>query len=175
MGVAVKRERDTRNLASEKRALLDHLEERLADRDLSAFGSLDALADRMVATLPDEGAVWGAAIGPVYTSRGLQEWLGITRQAISQHAQNRRILRLTTADGVSVFPSFQFGSNGERLPHLKEVLDTLATGIDDPWIWATWLNTPDNKSRTHAELLRSSDWRSVHEQAREDAAAWSQP
>jgi len=159
----------------EESALLDFLSERLADYDLGALGPLDVLADRMIAALPDIGAPWGPAIGPVYTSAGLQEWLGISRQAISQHVRGRRILRLTTADGVSVFPSFQFGANGDRLPYLREVLDALAQGIDDPWTWAVWLNTPGSQGLTHAENLRRGDPTAVLEQAREDAANWSRP
>ena len=171
MTLAPLRESTTRS--AEENALFDYLEERLAGHDLSALGPLDALADRMVAALPGAGAAWGETIGGVYTSKGLQEWLWITRQAVSQLVQERKILRLTTADDVSVFPAFQFDDSGTRLPHLKEVLDVLAHGIDDPWTWAAWLNTPDSFGQTHAEKMRLGDWELVHEQAREDAAAWS--
>jgi len=151
------------------------LAERLTDYDLIALGPLDVLADRMVAALPDAGAAWGAVIGPVYTSKGLQDWLGVSRQAISQHVLHHRILRLTTADGVSVFPSFQFDASGDRLPYLHEVLDALSEGINDPWTWATWLNTADASGETQAERLRRGEWVAVCEQARDDAAAWSRP
>jgi len=147
----------------------------LADRDLRPLGSAQSLADRLVAALPDAGAAWREVVGPVYTSQGLQKWLGITRQAISQHAQSRRFLRLITADGVSVFPSFQFDDEGQYLPHAKDVLDALAQGIDDPWTWATWLNTPDNEGQTYADRMRAGQWQLVCEHARDDAAAWSQP
>jgi len=156
-------------------ALCERLVQRLADYDLSALGSLDAVADRLVASLPDTGAAWCKIVGPVYTSSGLQKWLGITRQAVSQHAQHRRFLRLLTADDVSVFPAFQFSERGQYLPHLKDVLDILATGIDDPWTWATWLNTADDEGQTFAEKLWAGQWEQVCDQAREDANAWSQP
>jgi len=161
-----------RELSDAERELFDYLEQQLAVFDLADLGPIDVLADRMIAALPDTGAVWGPIVGPVYTSQGLQRWLGISRQAINQHVQGRRILRLTTTDGVSVFPSFQFDSNGGRLPHLSDVLDVLATGVDDPWTWASWLNAPDKAGLTNAARLRNGDWELVRESASEDAAAW---
>jgi len=166
---------DLTGLPDSQVALLEHLTERLAGRDLTDLGPLDRLADRMVAALPDADAGWGAIIGPVYSSSGLQKWLQISRQAVSQQVLNGRILRLTTADGVSVFPAFQFDDTGERLPGLGQVLDALAAGIDDPWTWAAWLNTPDETGRTQAAKLRQGELTAVCEQAQEAAAAWSRP
>ena len=82
---------------------------------------------------------------------------------------------MTTADGVSVFPAFQFDAYGNRLPHLKKVLDILYHGIDDPWTWATWLNTENRDGQTNADRLRHGDWESVVEQATQDSWAWSRP
>lgn len=161
-----------RELSVVEQQLFDYLEQQLAGFDLAVLGPVDVLGDRMIAALPDAGAAWGAVVGPVYTSQGLQRWLGVSRQAISQHVQARRILRLTTADGVSVFPSFQFDEGGGRLPHLNDVLDALAEGVDDAWTWAGWLNTPNSTGLTQASRLRRGDWKLVREQAVEDAAAW---
>jgi len=161
-----------RDLSDTEQRLFDYLEQQLADFDLADLGPIEALADRMIAALPDAGAAWGPVVGPVYTSQGLQRWLGVSRQAISQHVQSRRILRLTTVDGVSVFPSFQFDDCGGRLPHLNDVLDALAAGVDDAWTWASWLNTPDNTGLTQASRMWQGDWKLVREQADEDAAAW---
>ncbi|MCL2785562.1 MAG: hypothetical protein FWD55_09095 [Propionibacteriaceae bacterium] len=165
----------TGQLSELEQALFDHLKQRLTGLNLSELGPLDAVADRMVASLPRTDSVWKDIAGPVYTSRGLQKWLGISRQAISQHAKERRILRLITADGISVFPAFQFDDHGHRLPHLKDVLDILYEGLDDPWTWATWLNTPIRNGESYADRLRQGEWESVLEQAREDAWAWSRP
>lgn len=175
MTIAPTREATARSLSADERALFEYLEDRLANHDLSALGSLEAVADKMVAALPDAGTAWGSVIGPVYTSKGLQQWLMISRQAINQHVQEHRILRLTTADDVSVFPSFQFDDQGGRLPHLRDVLNTLAQGVDDAWTWAAWLNTPDSDGVTQAEKLRHGKWEAVCELAREDVAAWSHP
>jgi len=154
------------------RRLVDSLDSRLLEYDLSLLGSPEGLADVMIAALPSVGAAWSSTVGPVYTSKGLQNWLGISRQAISQKAQEGHYLRLRTADGVFVFPSFQFNESGQRLPHLKDVLSELAKGTDDAWMWAAWLNTPDKDGVTHADTLRHGNWESICELAREDAAAW---
>jgi len=156
-----------------RKSLFESLERRLPKSDLSSMGSPEDLADRMIAALPNAGAAWSSKVGPVYTSQGLQKWLRISRQAISQKAQGLEILRLRTSDRIYVFPSFQFTSNGRTLPHLKEILCELAEGTDDAWIWAVWLNTPDKNGTTHAEKLSHGNWESVREAAREDAIAWS--
>ena len=145
---------------------------KLPGHDLSALGAPEALADRMIAALPSAGAQLASVVGPVYTSKGLERWLGISRQAISQNALKRHFLRLTTADGVSVFPSFQFSESGQRLPHLSAILHELAKGTEDAWLWATWLNTPDENGVTHADELRAGSWEMVFDLASEDAAAW---
>ena len=162
------------NWSTAEEELLDYLRQRLQDIDIEALGPLDAVADKMIASMPDAGASWSTVIGPVYTSAGLQRWLGITRQAISQHVAGNRILRLTTADGVSVFPAFQFNATGDRLPHLKEILEILASGIPDPWTWATWLNTVGADHVTNAERMRRGEWQLVAQLALEHSGAWSQ-
>ena len=168
-------EREARELSEYERTLLEILEKRLANRDLEALGTVEDIADRMLAALPDEGTAWAEVVGPVFTSKGLQNWLGISRQAISQHVLARRILRLKTSDNISVFPGFQFDHDGGRLPHLSQVLGELVKGIADPWTWASWLNSPDSDGVTHAERLRQGEWEAVVHEASEDAAAWSRP
>ncbi|MDR2715682.1 MAG: hypothetical protein LBB46_02915 [Coriobacteriaceae bacterium] len=156
-----------------RKSLVDSLNNRLAKHDLSLLGPPEALVDRMIAALPVAGAAWSSAVGPVYTSQGLQKWLGVSRQAISQKAKCWDLLRLETADGEFVFPSFQFNDSGQRLPRLKDVLCELAKGTEDAWVWAAWLNAPDKDGITHAAKLRRGDWESVRDLACEDAAAWS--
>jgi hypothetical protein len=147
----------------------------LAERELTGLGSLEAVADRMIAAIPNQASPWAAVVGPVYTAKSLERWLGISRQAVSQHAKARRLLRLTTADGVAVFPAFQFDDVGARLPGLKPVLDTLAGGLNDPWTWAAWLNTPGDDGVTHAARLRQGDLAVVLAEAAADADAWGAP
>lgn len=65
--------------------------------------------------------------------------LGVTRRAIRYRADTRRLLGVRTSDGQRVYPVWQFRDDGPTIPHLREVLDILAEGIDDPWTWATWL------------------------------------
>ena len=175
MTIAVERPQTSRELSELEQAIFERLRERLADRDLTEYGSADEIADRFMASLPDAGIELARAVGPCFRSQGLQKWLGISRQALNQHVQARRILRLVTSDGVSIYPGFQFDNNGERLPHLKDVLDILATGINDPWTWAMWLTTPDDGGVTSATQLRNGEWKKVFDDAMEDAAAWSRP
>ena len=153
--------------------LINLLERELPTRELSRLGTPEDVARKIIAALPDAGAAWSSAVGPVYTSHGLQSWLGVSRQAISQKAKANHYLRLQTTDGVYVFPSFQFNENGQGLPHLSDILSELAKGANDTWMWATWLNTPDDNGETNADKLRGGNWEYVRDLARDDATAWS--
>ncbi|MDR1712297.1 MAG: hypothetical protein LBR58_10685 [Propionibacteriaceae bacterium] len=162
-------ERDEASEIEER--LLTLLRAELRGRDLKAVGPLDAVVTRMVASIP-EASRWSQTVGPVYTTRGLSKWLGISRQAIHQFVQQKSILRLTTADGVAVYPAFQFDDSGRRLPGLREVVAALASGVDDAWTWAAWLNAQLPGQSTMAQRLRSGDLAAVLAEARADAQSW---
>jgi len=153
--------------------LFHSLRQYLDGYDLSTMGSMADLAEKMAGTLPDAGAAWGPVVGPVYTTASLRRWLGMSRQAINQHVKEHRILRLVTSDNRSVYPSFQFDAAGGRLPHLRDILDVLATGVDDPWAWASWLNSPDSHGDTNVQHLFNGDWQLVLDDAKETAIAWN--
>ena len=48
------------------------------------------------------------AIGPVRTSGQVQDALGVSAEELQRLIEERKVLPLETADGVTVFPSFQF-------------------------------------------------------------------
>ncbi|MCL2735410.1 MAG: hypothetical protein FWD75_02125 [Propionibacteriaceae bacterium] len=149
-----------------ERELLDLVAQRLAGRHLSTLGPLDVLADRMVAALPQPAVGDLPDVGGVYTTSRLVDYLGISRQTLCHLIERRRVLHLTDASGVNVFPAFQFDAHGKRLPHLSDVLDALDKTTDDPWRWAVWLITPDGDGRTPVERLRDGQWHDVVHAAR---------
>jgi hypothetical protein len=155
--------------------LLDLLRAGLKERDLAELGPLPELADRMLAALPQTDSPWAEALGPVYTTRSLSTFLGITRQAISQAAQARTILRLTTSDSVAVYPAFQFDRHGARLPGLAQTLNRLDQGSSDPYVWALWLNSPDTDGLTQTDQLRLGRLDQVLAQADQAVRAWTAP
>jgi hypothetical protein len=55
---------------------------------------------------------WNCLVGPFYTSAEVA-WLlgGVSRQALADRRQRRTILATKTADGVFVYPTFQFGAD----------------------------------------------------------------
>jgi hypothetical protein len=152
--------------------LLRLLASRLGDHDLAAIDAPEVVVDRMAAAIPDATSAWADILGPAYTTRRLCQFLGVTRQAVSQQAKARTMLRVVTTDKVSLFPSFQFDSHGHRVPGLKQVLDTLSLAHDDPWTWAWWLNTPV-EGRTMAQALWDGELEDVLAEARADVAAWT--
>jgi hypothetical protein len=111
-------------------------------RSLAELGTPAELAARMVAVLPGPSP-WNEALGPFYSTQQVSRLLGgVSRQAIAERRERRTLLALRTADGVWVYPTFQFGANHRVLPGLADILQTLAaSGVDD-WTLAGWLRSP---------------------------------
>lgn len=169
-----------RAVADFQEAVLSRLRERMSalaswEPILSSTSQVDLVVDRMLASLPGTSPL-DQKIGPFYDTAGLAAWLGMSRQLIHSQMKTGKILGLKTTEGELVYPAFQFGPAGERLPRLPEVLKILASQLDDPWGNAIWLNTPVKKFDNHsaAELLRGGQAEQVLTAARRDVDRWAQ-
>ena len=116
--------------------------------------------------------------GTFYTTQRVRELLGgVTRQAVSDRVLGRRLLRVTTADGVQVYPAFQFtqdppGVRRELIPLLKTLL---SSGVDS-WTAVYWLTAkmPEFGNRTALEVAREGGGTlsQLEDMAKEDAQRW---
>jgi|SRR6185436_5071666 len=98
--------------------------------------SLDALD-----ALP--GWRWNDLLGPFYSTAQVAKICGgISRQALADRRERRTILGLKTADGVVVYPSFQFDETNRVLSGLSEVLQCFRGAEVDDWTLAGWLVSP---------------------------------
>jgi hypothetical protein len=138
------------------------LEERLA-RLLDAGQSLPApedLARSMAAGIPDAGAAPGYPdlLGPFYSSSGVARLLGIpTKQALDDRRRRGTVLAARTADGMWVYPAFQFDPVTRRVrAGLVPVLAALKTA--PRWGAALWLRTPhpDLEDRAPEEVAEDA-------------------
>lgn len=119
---------------------------------------------------------WAEIVGPCYTASSLSRTLGWTETAVVEAADSLALLKLTTDDGVDLYPAFQIW-DGEPVPGLVEVLRVLHTGVNGPWTWAQWLNTPLTdedgvEQPSNAQRLREGHLADVLLEAKRDAAAW---
>jgi len=149
---------------------------RLVERgaDLTALGQPQEIAERIAKSMPLVKSRLAEVVGPCYTSGSLQAAIGISREGVRKAAEQRRLLRLPTAEeGTFVYPAFQV-REGKLITGLRDVLDALAEGSPRPWTWATWLNTPtgDNQHR-YIDQLAAGDVEGVVRDARRTAAAWA--
>jgi len=81
-------------------------------------------------------------MGSFYDTASVMRLLGgVSRQAISERAKNRTILRVTTADNKYLYPAFQF-ANREVRPELREVFILFRAAPVDGWAIAEWLTSP---------------------------------
>lgn len=122
--------------------------------------------------------VWNRRLGPFYTVSSGARLLGITEEEILRKAENLELLRITTADGVELFPSVQF-HEGAVIDGVPEVLKVLQDGIDSPETWALWLTARvrfdgDQERLTALEKLLAGHKEAVLLEATHDAWAWKQ-
>lgn len=142
---------------------------------LSVLGDADAVAEAMVDRLSLWLTPWAENVGPCYSSGLLQRELRVKRGAVSRAAREDRLLRLTTADGATLYPAFQV-RGGALVRGLREVLPVLRGGVDDPWAWAQWLNATlpgRSDGRRHIDELADGMLAKVRSDAEEAAAAWA--
>lgn len=118
---------------------------------------------------------WSDIIGPCYTDQSLSWELGVSRAWVSRAVRDLRVLQLTTADQIHVYPAFQV-RDGQILPGLELVLRELANGSSSRLMWAQWLNRPrkrsDGETRRRIDELAAGHIDSLVEEARHTAAAW---
>lgn len=116
-------------------------------------------------------------VGPCYTTASIARTLHLTTDDVQRMAEAGDLLALPTADGHTVYPSFQL-DHGVIVEHLGDVLRTLHPGIDDPWAWALWLTghpsspTPGFTPPSRVEQLRAGEGHAVLLAAEHTAHAW---
>lgn len=88
-------------------------------------GVVGTQALSQVATL-DERA------GPFFDSASLLGLLRVSADALTALVQDRDVLAVVSADGIPLYPAFQFDATGKPLPRLREVLAQLDPALTDP-------------------------------------------
>jgi len=106
-----------------------------------ANGSMDAVAERMIASLPGAN-ILDERVGPFYDTSGLRKWFQMSRQTLDAQATAGDVLCVMSSDNHRLYPSFQFTAQGQLLPRLRQVLAALDPKRIDTWGDAVWLNTP---------------------------------
>lgn len=105
------------------------------------LGPPQAVAERVVAAIPTPSQ-WALQIGPVYRQASLAKRWGCTRQAVGDKVARRKLLALTTSDGVVLIPAFQLDRDLRPLRDLDKVLAKLSSDVVDDWTLASWLTAP---------------------------------
>jgi hypothetical protein len=129
---------------------------------LVAPGDLDAHAVERGARAAAADATWSAAVGHLLSRDDVLEKRDITPEALAELVDSGRVITLTTRDGSTRFPEFQFF---EGAP-LGSLVTAHRIMVDDghvsPWSAASWLMAP------HPELddLSPAQW--AHDQRGEE-------
>jgi hypothetical protein len=131
----------TRKFREDLAALVaEHGRRGLEVREL--LGDPGEFASRAVHATAPVPSPWDELVGPFTLSDGVQARLGITRQAVAAKAGRRRLLRVISADGVHLYPLWQFDGN-RVVAGLPEILALFPEEAVDGWTLAGWLRTPE--------------------------------
>ena len=103
---------------------------------------------------------WDDALGPFCGTGQVAKILGgVSRQAIADRRERRTLLGLKTAEGVMVYPTFQFDDRNQVLPGLAEILQAFRSSAVDDWTLAAWLVAPSKvlHGQSVIEWLRAGE------------------
>ena len=150
---------ETAVTATTVEALTDAVRQRVEVRvrELLAQGrtldldDVEELAERMVAALPTVHPL-DQPLAPFYDTAGLVAWLGVSRQALFDRVRRGTVLACRTADGHLVYPSLQFGRNGQVRPGLIDAVGIFTRAGVDGWTIGTWLTTPSDVFDGHSAV-----------------------
>lgn len=97
---------------------------------------------------------WDNLVGPFYSASQATKVCGeISQEALEDRTEHREILGLQTADGVLVYPAFQFDEQNRIVQGLPEVFQCFPADCVNDWALAGWLVSPlqtlDGKSVVH--------------------------
>lgn len=101
-------------------------------------GVVGTEAESQVATLDER-------TGPFFDAASLLDLLQVSPAALTALVQDGDVLAVVSADGLPLYPAFQFDKAGKPLPRLREVLAQLDPALTDPWGDAVWLNAPGDE------------------------------
>ncbi|GHS87315.1 hypothetical protein AGMMS50218_08910 [Actinomycetota bacterium] len=137
-----------------------------------------ALAEQMLAVVP-RSHVYDKELGPFHTTDGVRHLLGgVSRQAVFDRVRRGTLLQVRTADGVSLYPAFQF-EGAEVSPRLRDVLVQFRSVPVDGWAVGAWLVAPAEDLGGVAPRAWLSDpgnpVEPVARLAAQTAARWSMP
>lgn len=128
----------------------------------SVLGEPRSFAQRAVTATAPVASPWDELIGPFTGTEGVQLRLGISRQAVAAKAARRRLLRVITADGVHLYPLWQFADR-ELVTGMAELLAMFPETEVDGWTLAGWLRTPDpDLDGIPVDRLLQGDLEQVH-------------
>jgi hypothetical protein len=115
---------------------------------------------------------WDTSVGPFLDAGGAQLLTGLSASELGDHIASNTVLAVTTSDGISLFPVFQFGPHGELLPGMDSVTSLLLPICDDSWDLALWFCTKSLEfdGLSAAELLRAGEIKRVRTIAKRDGS-----
>jgi hypothetical protein len=161
-------------------AIVDALAHELAgvsDERLAAVADPQALGRSMVQLLPPAPGAFADLVGPVYSTRALEQMWGVSRAAISKRATSGTLFALKV-EGVNVFPLFQFDGHEVRRDVVEITREMARSGVD-PFTIAAWMRTPlpvssdAMASSSPVDMVAQGRAEIVWEAARQVADAWA--
>jgi hypothetical protein len=104
--------------------------------------------------------LWRQALGEVWDTAQVTEFLGVSRQALAQRIRSGSMLGLR-GRGTTLFPSWQFDITKRAVRPIVAALVAEFRSVEgvEAWTIASWASTPQTDLRGHspAELLAKDE------------------
>lgn len=151
------------------------------DSTAARYAAAESIAGRYPEVAREQEPAWAplvALASPVFTAEAITLHLRLTWREVAALTADQSLLALTTANKATVYPAFQVVDR-HLIPGLGEVLRALATGVDDPWAWLTWLRATPPARNGHPprpsrlDQLLAGDIEGVTAAAQRTAQAWT--
>jgi hypothetical protein len=120
-------------------------------------------------------AFWDRKLGPFLSQDGVLNIAALSIAELQVCLELGDVLSLPSSNQDTLYPTFQFGPRGERLPGLREIVVALHVGTRDQWDIALWLVTirKHYDGRSAADLLWTGQIVEVLAAARADGELWN--
>jgi hypothetical protein len=127
---------------------------------------------RRAALLAASNLLWAQHLGPAYPTRHVRKLFKSSKQAVSDRVRRGTLLALRNEAGELVYPAFQFGTDGQPLPGIADVIAALKDVVETPYAIAAWLVSPEAEleGSTPIDQIRLGRSKLVSEVARHHAA-----
>ena len=96
------------------------------------------------AEIPAE-TIWSEILGPLLVVEQVRSLMGLdSSHAVRELSRKECILALYGSAGQDLYPTFQFGPDGQPYPEMAKVVAAFSEAVETPYTIASWFVSPQD-------------------------------